>query len=184
MNIQRQSGFTLIEAMITLAVTLGLISVIMVYAGSTNLSRQTYGAVANVQSIVSATNKIFGPAQKTAGAPYAGLTTSLISAQLGPDMSVAGGSIRNTYGGAVNIYVGNTYGTAGDSYYITFSGVPAKACVDFVGKVVGMSPQVAVGVTPLIVLALGAAQPTGAQIATACSTVAPSGTTNVYITEF
>jgi len=164
-----------------LALVFGIVAVIAATSLSADSSKKTYGAVANLQSVITATSRLYGPNQKTSASPYLGLTNSTIGPALDPGMYNAG-LIRNAWGGNISVVSTNTYGTAGDSYLIIFTAVPTIACSDFVAKAVGVATTVAVGTQTNYALAAGGAPPTGSQIAAACATGAGTAKyTTVYV---
>lgn len=183
MYTNRQFGNTLIEMLLMMAAIVGVIFVIMATARYTTSGQQTYAAVENLQAIINGINRVYATSVKTTSAPYVAISVATIGPALDPGVYQATPmpTITNAYGGQVFIVPGNSFGTLGDSYSVGFDGVPANACPDFVGKIVGTSLQVAMGSGWHFILTPGGAMPDAASIATACNTWAQSGKTLVWV---
>lgn len=168
---RHQSGFTMIELMIVLALaaiaTVIGISLYNSNSAQTEIERE----VRNLNSLVPLVKQTFMTAQGN----YEGLsnTVMLNSKSFPQSMRVNGSNtlIRHSWNNdGVDLSPVNFLGTANDSFEITYKSVPAQACQDLMSRVYKFFEEVAIGGT--VVTNVG-------QISTACGN---SGNTTIVVT--
>lgn len=123
----KQNGFTVIELLIVIGIiTVGILTIVN-RVQSARQSSQVSSEAGNLSAIVSKTQSAF------AGRPnFAGLTTAVLLAQNAfPAQMVNTGVVTHTWGGTVTV----TPETGNTSFNITYSSVPAAACIEFVSTV-------------------------------------------------
>ena len=133
-RVSQVRGFTLTEAAIVLGIVGLILGAIWVAASSVyqnmRIARSSEELLQIAQHI-----RTLNSTQNTVD-PNA-TTANYISAGVFPSDMVSGTSVINIWGGTVTITPTNAAGTANDGFVVTFGGIPANACADFLTRNTG-----------------------------------------------
>ena len=178
---QRQAGLTLAETLLVLAI--GALAIV----GGTLLYLQATGSNKLNQGINQFVTLQSGIRSLYAGQPnFAGLTTTVITKANAapPDMTVSAGTLRNAWGGTVNVAV-----VAGNAAFTIVSNrIPKNACAKLVslnpggGGGSGITTILVNGTTATTFSATGTGTTLIPVIATAAVTACQSATDSITIT--
>ncbi len=135
-------GFTLTEAAIVLGIVGLILGAIWVAAAAvynnlrvSTTSNQLLQMVQSIRSIHATQNTIDTALAGTAGAVLIARTGGMPKDML--DSPTNPTTVRNVWNGLVELASANSAGVAGDSFTITFPGVPQSACSDLLTRNTG-----------------------------------------------
>lgn len=163
-----QTGFTLVELGIVVAIAAVIIGIGLVVVPSILASTRANGETSDLPAISTKVQRAFAN-QPNYSTPTAATLTNLINLRVFPENEVNGAVVTNRWGGTITPAV-DTLVTASDAVTITETQIPQAECVQVVQGVERSFRQIKVNAT--VVKADGAAQVNLATLGTSC--VAPT----------
>lgn len=129
LNRKQKNGFTLIEILLVVGfIAIAGIGVYSVYS-KVQINSAANTEARNIDALRAGIKGLFAPVSSTAGLGNLVINNASITPQ--PMRNAAADGIVNSFGGVVTVAsAGNP--TAGDSFTITYNGVPSAACTKLV----------------------------------------------------
>lgn len=163
---KRQSGFTLVELGIVVAIAAVIIGIGLVVVPSILASTRANGEISDLPAITTKIQRSFAN-QPNYSSPTAATMPVLINLRVFPESEVNGTTVNNRWGGTITAAV-DTLKTAGDAVTITETNLPQAECVQVIQGVDRSYRKIAVNGTG--VKADGEAQIHLDTLGTACGT--------------
>ncbi|WP_285315963.1 type 4 pilus major pilin, partial [Stenotrophomonas maltophilia] len=127
-------GFTLTEALLALGVVTAATGAMFLFFGQVNAKAKLASETRNLRELSRRIESSFGMVGTFRGAS----TTAVVVDGLAPDSQLGVGEsiLTNAWGGAVNVQP-YTVERFGDSFSVSYAGLPRQACVDLVAANAG-----------------------------------------------